>query len=111
MSHANPNGGDNWDWEVATPHPVPLLSEFPSALVWQCGPGKNGQALRRIETAMQRMELSLLTKLPGIQLNLITAGQPVILELAVKTTNAQDSRFEIRGSSSLEVSPPRFYFG
>ena len=45
-----------------------------------------GRHLRRIETVMQRMELSLLTKLPGNQRNLITDGQPVILEITVKET-------------------------
>jgi hypothetical protein len=43
----------------------------------------SGQALRRIETAMQRMELSLLTKLPSSQRSLITEGQPLILEIVV----------------------------
>ena len=43
-----------------------------------------GRHLRRIETVMQRMELSLLTKLRGNQRNLITDGQPVILEIIVK---------------------------
>src|SRR6267143_4360632 len=42
-----------------------------------------GHHLRRIETVMQRLELSLLTKLPGNQRNLITGGQPVILEIVV----------------------------
>jgi hypothetical protein len=42
-----------------------------------------GQSLRRIETAMQRMELSLLTKLPRSQRSLIADGQPVILEIVV----------------------------
>ncbi len=42
-----------------------------------------GQALRRIETVMQRMELSLLAKLPSSQRALITEGQPVILEIVV----------------------------
>ena len=42
-----------------------------------------GRHLRRIETVMQRMELSLLTKLPSSLRNLITAGQPVILEITV----------------------------
>ena len=42
-----------------------------------------GHFLRRIETVMQRMELSLLAKLPGSQRNLITEGQPVILEIVV----------------------------
>ena len=46
----------------------------------------HGRHLRRIETVMQRMELSLLTKLPGNQRNLIADGQPVILEINVKET-------------------------
>ena len=44
----------------------------------------HGRHLRRIETVMQRMELSLLTTLPGSQRNLISAGQPVVLEITVK---------------------------
>jgi hypothetical protein len=43
-----------------------------------------GRHLRRIETVIQRMELSLLTVLPGNQRNLISAGQPVVLEITVK---------------------------
>jgi hypothetical protein len=43
-----------------------------------------GHHLRRIETVMQRMELSLLTKLPSSQRSLITEGQPLILEIVVK---------------------------
>jgi ferritin-like metal-binding protein YciE len=39
--------------------------------------------LRRIETVLQRMELSLLTKLPSSQRKLITEGQPVVLEIVV----------------------------
>jgi hypothetical protein len=42
-----------------------------------------GYSLRRIETAMQRMELSLLTALPGKQQSLIPDGQPVVLEIVV----------------------------
>jgi hypothetical protein len=42
-----------------------------------------GHHLRRIETTMQRLELSLLAKLPSSQRNLITEGQPVILEIVV----------------------------
>ena len=42
-----------------------------------------GQSLRRVETAMQRMELSLLTKLPSSQRSLIADGQPVIVEIVV----------------------------
>ena len=40
-----------------------------------------GHHLRRIETVLQRLELSLLTKLPSNQRKLITEGQPVILEI------------------------------
>ena len=42
-----------------------------------------GHHLRRIQTAMQRLELSLLANLPGSQRNLITESQPVILEIRV----------------------------
>ena len=42
-----------------------------------------GHSLRRIETAMQRSELSLLTALSGKQRSLIPDGQPVVLEIVV----------------------------
>ena len=42
-----------------------------------------GHSLRRIETAMQRMELSFLSALSANQRSLIPDGQPVILEIAV----------------------------
>ena len=42
-----------------------------------------GHSLRRIETAMQRSELSLLTGLSGKQRSLIPDGQPVVLEIVV----------------------------
>src|SRR2546428_9755581 len=42
-----------------------------------------GHSLRRIETAIQRSELSLLTALSGKQRSLIPDGQPVILEIVV----------------------------
>ena len=47
-----------------------------------------GYSLRRIETAIQRMELSLLTKLPVSQRSLIADGQPVILEIIVAESEA-----------------------
>jgi hypothetical protein len=53
-----------------------------------------GHHLRRIETVMQRLELSLLAKLPGNQRSLITEGQPVILGIVVTEANAQDKRHE-----------------
>ena len=40
-----------------------------------------GHSLRRMETAMQRMELSFLTTLPGNQRSLIPDGQPMVLEI------------------------------
>jgi hypothetical protein len=46
-----------------------------------------GHSLRRIETAMQRMELSLLTALPGKQRSLVPDGQPVVLEIEVAEAN------------------------
>src|ERR1051326_4616389 len=42
-----------------------------------------GNSLRRIETAMQRMELSFVGKLPSSQRALIPDAQPVVLEIAV----------------------------
>ncbi len=42
-----------------------------------------GHSLRRIETAMQRSELSLLTTLTGKQRSLIPDGQPVVLEIVL----------------------------
>ena len=47
-----------------------------------------GHSLRRIETSMQRMELSLLTVLPGKQRSLVPDGQPVVLE--IELTEAKD---------------------
>ncbi len=42
-----------------------------------------GHTLRRIETAMQRMELSLLRKLPKECHSVVEPGQAVILEIVV----------------------------
>jgi hypothetical protein len=42
-----------------------------------------GHHLRRIETVMQRLELSQLAKLPKSQRSLITEGQLVVLEIVV----------------------------
>ena len=53
-----------------------------------------GQCLRRIETAMQRMELSLLTILPGSQSSLIAEGQPLILGIVVTETKDAEKRSE-----------------
>jgi hypothetical protein len=48
-----------------------------------------GHCLRRIETAMQRLELSFLAKLAASQRPLITEGQPVVLEVTVTELNLQ----------------------
>lgn len=48
-----------------------------------------GNALRRIETTMQRLELSLLTKLPSSQRSLIAEGQPLILDIIVTEVGLQ----------------------
>ena len=52
----------------------------------------SGQSLRRIETAMQRMELSRLAKLPSSQRPLIADGQPVIHEIVVTEVKAEESQ-------------------
>jgi hypothetical protein len=51
-----------------------------------------GHYLRRIETVLQRMELSLLAKLPSTQRKLITEGQPVILEIGVTETEDGENK-------------------
>ena len=52
-----------------------------------------GHHLRRIETVLQRLELSLLAKLPSNQQKLITEGQPVILEIvATETENGENKK-------------------
>ena len=51
-----------------------------------------GHYLRRIETTMQRLELSLLAKLPSSQRNLITEGQPVIVEIVVTESKDAEKR-------------------
>jgi len=48
-----------------------------------------GHFLRRIETVMQRMELSLLAKISISQRNLITEGQPVVVEIVVTESSLQ----------------------
>jgi hypothetical protein len=54
----------------------------------------HGYHLRRIETVMQRLELSLLAKLPSSQRNLITEGQPVILEIVVTEMKSSEKQPE-----------------
>jgi len=54
----------------------------------------HGHHLRRIETVMQRLELSLLAKLPSSLRSLITEGQPLILEIVVTEVETQQKRIE-----------------
>lgn len=51
-----------------------------------------GHALRRIETAIQRMELSFLAPLSGNQQSLIPDGQPLILKLEIAVAQATGER-------------------
>jgi hypothetical protein len=59
-----------------------------------------GHFLRRIETVMQRMELSLLAKLPPSQRSLITEGQPMILEIVVTEVESPQKRAENTSGAS-----------
>ena len=51
-----------------------------------------GNALRRIETTMQRMELSFLAALPSSQRSLVPEGQPVVREILVTTVNDVETK-------------------
>jgi hypothetical protein len=53
-----------------------------------------GHSLRRIETAMQRMELSFLTALPEKQWSLIPDGQPAIQAIIATAGNVCEKRNE-----------------
>src|SRR6266487_4585217 len=53
-----------------------------------------GNSLRRVETAMQRMELSLLAALRGPHRSLVPEGQPVIFEIVV--TEAEDGEKRVQ---------------
>jgi hypothetical protein len=49
-----------------------------------------GNSLRRIETAVQRMELSYLAALPTNQRSLVPDGQPLITEIVVAESETPD---------------------
>lgn len=51
-----------------------------------------GNALRRIETTMQRMELSFLAGLSSSERKLIAEGQPVIVEISVTEVDDTNNR-------------------
>ena len=53
-----------------------------------------GHSLRRIETAMQRSELSLHTALSAKQRSLIPDGHPVVVEIVLTEMDAQPKRAE-----------------
>ena len=53
-----------------------------------------GHSLRRIETAMQRSELSLLTALSGKLRSLIPDGQPLVLEIVVTEIKDAEKRVQ-----------------
>ena len=53
-----------------------------------------GHSLRRIENAMQRMELSFLAALPSSQRSLLPDGQPVIVEILFTETKAAERKVE-----------------
>ena len=53
-----------------------------------------GLALRRIETAMQELELTFLAALPAKYHSLVPDGQPRIREIAVKENKTPASPFE-----------------
>ena len=55
----------------------------------------SGHALRRIEAAMQRMELSLIMKLPDKYHSLINEGQSKIREIAVIESKPFDSQSQV----------------
>jgi hypothetical protein len=48
-----------------------------------------GHALRRLETVMQRMELSLIAKVPESSRPLAEEGKPVILEIIVNENDLE----------------------
>jgi hypothetical protein len=52
----------------------------------------HGHHLRRIETAMQRLELSLLAKLPSSRRSLIPEGQPVVLNIVATAAKDVDTK-------------------
>lgn len=53
-----------------------------------------GHSLRRIETTIQRMELSFLGALSSSERKLIAEGQPVVIEISVTETDSALKRVE-----------------
>ncbi len=61
-----------------------------------------GNSLRRVETAMQRMELSFLAALPSSQRSLVPEGQPMILTITVTEVNSHKERGEESARGALQ---------
>jgi hypothetical protein len=55
----------------------------------------HGNALRRIETTMQRMELAFLGILPGSHRALVTEGQTVVLEIVVMKVKEKEHKLTV----------------
>ena len=55
-----------------------------------------GHSLRRIETVMQRMELSFLAALPGNQRSSVAEGLPLILEITATECKDNGKEAEMR---------------
>ena len=51
-----------------------------------------GHSLRRVETAMQRMELSFIGELPSSYRSLLADGQPQILEIRIREVKEADAQ-------------------
>jgi hypothetical protein len=51
-----------------------------------------GHSLRRIETAMQRMELSFLAAVSGNQRSLVPDGQPLVTEIVAAEVETQEKQ-------------------
>jgi hypothetical protein len=62
-----------------------------------------GHSLRRIETAMQRMELSHLACLPADYRSLVADGQPFVREIAVQEVKEAASGKPERASPGLQA--------
>jgi hypothetical protein len=57
-----------------------------------------GNALRRIETTMQRMELSFLAALPSSQRSFVAEGQSVIVEIVVTEAKPPEKQSQETGN-------------
>lgn len=51
-----------------------------------------GHHLRRVESVMQRLELSFLGTLPSSQRSLVAEGQPVVVKIAVTEVNDTENK-------------------